>query len=620
MCLPLNEAGLMLFGVFDGHGGPRCAQYLSKRIPEELKKIKDIRHDHEIASMFCNIDRDFIQNENLYDDGSTACVVLGQWWDKSRSIPLQDLPSDYSASKYPSIVMKLLAINVGDSRATIILPECNEYIALTKDHKPNDPLELQRIHDAGGQVSSNRVDGNLALSRAFGDKTYKQNELLPFNEQKVTCAPDFTTHYLTPGSMLVVCCDGLFEADCMDYKKFTQVVKESVNYYSHLSPPFLQNIPSYLQFRTQYQQYQQSLSKFSSNSSSGDVNKLLEQFDIFNQANWKKIQNFDPAGIGRDLIAKSIEYGSRDNHTAVVVHFLPEKFEPIHPDGYEFIPGPCHALQPDTTFLRCYRNDISTVSLFQQAQGGVLTPASTSTTSTAPLSSTTTPHYAPPPRSALQELHKNQMINSHTILSSLIGKISSIDNDYLAYCHWFESISQHIYKLRVEKDQWETKQHQEALIAQQQAATLAAQNNSNISTPATGSSSSSTASTTSSQSSTSRSSLPNTSTTSLSSTSSDPRADHLDIDPVFKQTEMITTQQTFGHPISSQSQLIANFHQFDDSVINLYYPLPYMGQYTQTQTSLMPIYYPNSQSQFPEWLDACIQHSLSHGDDCDSFQ
>ncbi|CAF4843195.1 unnamed protein product, partial [Rotaria magnacalcarata] len=45
----------------------------------------------------------------------------------------------------------------------------------TKDHKPNDQAERQRIQEAGGTVLIQRVNGSLAVSRALGDFEYKNN-------------------------------------------------------------------------------------------------------------------------------------------------------------------------------------------------------------------------------------------------------------------------------------------------------------------------------------------------------------------------------------------------------------------------------------------------------------
>lgn len=46
--------------------------------------------------------------------------------------------------------------------------------------------EERRIFKAGGWVECNRVNGNLALSRAIGDFNFKKNCLLPPEEQIVT--------------------------------------------------------------------------------------------------------------------------------------------------------------------------------------------------------------------------------------------------------------------------------------------------------------------------------------------------------------------------------------------------------------------------------------------------
>ena len=46
------------------------------------------------------------------------------------------------------------------------------------DHKPNNEGEQRRIEAAGGVVHMKRVDGDLAVSRAIGDFTYKQNKAL----------------------------------------------------------------------------------------------------------------------------------------------------------------------------------------------------------------------------------------------------------------------------------------------------------------------------------------------------------------------------------------------------------------------------------------------------------
>ena len=62
--------------------------------------------------------------------------------------------------------------NVGDSRA--IASVRGRVQNLSYDHKPNNELEAKRIVAAGGWVEFNRVNGNLALSRALGDFVFKK--------------------------------------------------------------------------------------------------------------------------------------------------------------------------------------------------------------------------------------------------------------------------------------------------------------------------------------------------------------------------------------------------------------------------------------------------------------
>jgi serine/threonine protein phosphatase PrpC len=57
--------------------------------------------------------------------------------------------------------------NAGDSRA--IACQDKKPLELSRDHKPEDPIELDRITKAGGSVSYGRVNGGLNLSRALGD-------------------------------------------------------------------------------------------------------------------------------------------------------------------------------------------------------------------------------------------------------------------------------------------------------------------------------------------------------------------------------------------------------------------------------------------------------------------
>lgn len=73
---------------------------------------------------------------------------------------------------------------MGDSRA--IASVNGNVDVLSLDHKPSNETEIERIRAAGGWVEFNRVNGNLALSRALGDFGFKKNLKKRPEEQIVT--------------------------------------------------------------------------------------------------------------------------------------------------------------------------------------------------------------------------------------------------------------------------------------------------------------------------------------------------------------------------------------------------------------------------------------------------
>ena len=146
IALPGQQKGT-LFGVFDGHGGKEVAEFAKKHFKKILEaelKSKDIKTALEQA--FLKLD-DEVKNEDYSNDtGSTSCVVL--------ITPLE-----------------IYCANAGDSRA--VLCHADKAVALSEDHKPDNPGELARIELTNHIVDDSRVDSNLALSRAFGDFQYK---------------------------------------------------------------------------------------------------------------------------------------------------------------------------------------------------------------------------------------------------------------------------------------------------------------------------------------------------------------------------------------------------------------------------------------------------------------
>ncbi|XP_059448105.1 probable protein phosphatase 2C 76 isoform X1 [Corylus avellana] len=143
-----------LFGIFDGHGGSRAAEYLKEHLFENLMKHPQFIPDTKLAisETYRQTDADFLDSERdtFRDDGSTAstAVLVGN---------------------------HLYVANVGDSRA--VISKAGKAIPLSEDHKPNRSDERKRIENAGGIVmwaGTWRVGGVLAMSRAFGNRMLKQ--------------------------------------------------------------------------------------------------------------------------------------------------------------------------------------------------------------------------------------------------------------------------------------------------------------------------------------------------------------------------------------------------------------------------------------------------------------
>lgn len=204
LALP-DDPNAAFFGVYDGHGGARIAQYagmhlhkfITKRPEYEENKISDA-----LQLGFMDMDTAMAEDDLLKDElaGSTAVVVLVK--DKI-----------------------IYCANVGDSRA--IASVSGVVVPLSYDHKPNNELETKRIEAAGGWVMFNRVNGNLALSRALGDYIFKKNDQKKLDEQIVIAWPDIEEKPVTKDlEFIVLACDGIW--DVMTNEEVVEFVRSRV--------------------------------------------------------------------------------------------------------------------------------------------------------------------------------------------------------------------------------------------------------------------------------------------------------------------------------------------------------------------------------------------------------
>ena len=230
--------------VFDGHGGPAVSRYLKKNLyanvqanlpvlttttstqssssaKDETEKNTQVHQKEEgnngnqtkqqeqpikrissstvqdyedaLASALDKVDREVQRIIHWSFQGSTAVAI---WIHEERNNNIKNnmgnsknnnnnKDDNTTATTTTTTKKTIIAANIGDSRA--VLCRDNNAWDLTRDHKPDDPLEKARIEALGGQVvwcgdrdkagkpileqGIYRVNGNLALSRAIGDRS-----------------------------------------------------------------------------------------------------------------------------------------------------------------------------------------------------------------------------------------------------------------------------------------------------------------------------------------------------------------------------------------------------------------------------------------------------------------
>ncbi len=167
-------------GVCDGHGmyGQDVSGYLVNNLPQKInskisnEKITDLslikidKLTSILKNVFIQTDSDLVSNTRVdsFFSGSTCCSLI------------------YTPNR-------LISINVGDSRGVLGKFDGKVWKSynLSRDHKPSEPDELERILENGGKVDSYKDEKGenigpervwlpdedvpgLAMSRSFGDE------------------------------------------------------------------------------------------------------------------------------------------------------------------------------------------------------------------------------------------------------------------------------------------------------------------------------------------------------------------------------------------------------------------------------------------------------------------
>ena len=196
-----------LFVVADGHGrrGDACSEFVTRSIVAHLDEHLEDTPDDAVADVLGAAVREAharIKAQRRFDSkrsGTTCCATL-------------------------LVGRELHCANVGDSRAVVARRRAPaggvptfEAIALSRDHKPEDPAEAARVTAANGfcgrpagalicrvYLDPDLTYPGLAMTRSIGDTE--------MDEFGVTATPEMSSHTLSDeDAFFAVASDGLWE-------------------------------------------------------------------------------------------------------------------------------------------------------------------------------------------------------------------------------------------------------------------------------------------------------------------------------------------------------------------------------------------------------------------------
>ncbi|CAL4963012.1 unnamed protein product [Urochloa decumbens] len=224
------------FGVYDGHEGAEVALFCATQFHNDLRD-----HPFYEQNLFGAMKMTFFRMDELLEQSDEWKKLLPRGTsDRVPCLFLRDcikqaifpyIPPQESGSTACVAVIRghdIVIGNVGHSRC--IISRNGQAIELTTDHKPDHPIEKQRIERAGGEVTGDsvvlpgetegflqqglgvaRINGILAHSRAIGYFAFKSDKGLPPQHQMVTCDPGLRIVAITNDiEFLVIVSDGIW--------------------------------------------------------------------------------------------------------------------------------------------------------------------------------------------------------------------------------------------------------------------------------------------------------------------------------------------------------------------------------------------------------------------------
>ena len=210
---------ISFFGIYDGHGGETCSEYLRDNLHKLICENNEFFPENipqAIRVGFKKAEDDFLNNYALNAqkeviDRSGSCAIIILIVDK-----------------------RIFIANVGDSRCILSMDNGKKYIEVTKDHKPNSPNEIKRIKKYGGSIYQtetvmNNVNnpemngkiligpyrvlpGRLSVSRTIGDAEAKM-EKYGGNPNVIISEPEIFFYDLNRDDIdfFILGCDGIYD-------------------------------------------------------------------------------------------------------------------------------------------------------------------------------------------------------------------------------------------------------------------------------------------------------------------------------------------------------------------------------------------------------------------------
>ena len=202
---------ISFFGIYDGHGGSKCADFLrdslhkiifsNEYFPENVEKA--------IKNGFLKAEDEFLSNIAI--DKNTGNIL-----DRSGSCAILVIIVDN----------KIYVANVGDSRGIMSINGGKEYKIITTDHKPSNENEKKRIIQSGGEVYQTQTPINTLnnisenLNQNNNESNSNQNDTNNNQINQILIGP----YRVLPGRLSVSRTIGDIEAKSIQFGGNPQVI------------------------------------------------------------------------------------------------------------------------------------------------------------------------------------------------------------------------------------------------------------------------------------------------------------------------------------------------------------------------------------------------------------